>query len=225
MFATSDCINQLATVSLYRLNTPSHKENGDEHQIKHLCGPISIKQFVDVTRHCLVLTLTHPSLLLSCSTAPLILSFQSLFVNDYLVVTEEAVKATNDSSKPDAKASPHRMRHSMRARLMRRAPVTKTNLVVHSSLHVTVYTRGKGPTKPCVSPRLRDMFSEELVTQLVLLCCDYSVEEREYASLSEPVKKMVMDVTSKVKYEDRTKALEALCWLASASFCDADRYV
>ena len=112
----------------------------------------------------------------------------------------------------------------MRSRLMRRAPVTKTNIVVHSSLHVTVFTQAKGSTSPSLPPQLRNVFSEELVTQLILLSCDYSVEEREYVSLSEPVKKMVMDVTSKVRDEDRIKALEALCWLSSASFCDADRY-
>ena len=239
-FATPSCIDDAATVSLYQLKalsglhhdagaadsaaTPLGEEEGELPWFlggaEMVCGPLRVKPFVDVTGQSLQLSLSHPSLLLSTPSPTLLLCFDSLFVDDYYLLTEEVLKNANETTKTDSKP---RLRH-MRSRILRRLPAAKLSIVPHSILHVTVYTQRRREHS-CSYPRqlLRCVFEGELVSRLVLLACAYKVEQEEYSHLPQPVREMLTCEREEVKVEDRVRALEVLCWLASSAFCDANR--
>ena len=231
-FAAADCVNESATVSLYRLDPSSQHQHRCPPSdglpeiltwAEPVCGPVKIKQFVDVTRLSLQLCLSHPALLISGPSAPLLLCFESLFADDYDLVTEEAVKAASEGAKPEVKPSVPRLRH-IRSRILRRSPTNKPGIVAHTSLHVTVFThQTKGTRFSSLLPQLKDWFSGELLTKLVLLACGYSVEEKEHSCLPKRVREMVTCVREEVQVEDRIKALEVLCWVASAAHSDVGR--
>ncbi len=247
-FATPDCINDLGTVSLYLVRNPTKLlstetmsagiENINDWftniTYELLCGPVSMKTHVDISEQCIILSLAHPRLLQCEQQSIILLCFNDLFVSEYLEITEEATKSLTDKV-PEVDMPINRRRlhqglhqgYMSHPRLLRKQQQQQTTKLfptnIHSSLQVTVF-----PYKETLKFNLREsllkcIFYEDLVFKLVLVVCDYSIEESECCNLSTDIYSKEGVYTCEEVENRQSKALDILCWILSMAYCNGDR--
>lgn len=239
-FATSSCIDELATVTLSVVRSEgSGKEfegsdagykgsdagyQGSEYKV--LCGPILIKPFLDVTDLSITLTLSHFELLSSLQST-LILTFSNLFVKDYLQLTEEASQ-DKTSKKHDSYTGSGRnasdFRYTMRCRIIRRAQPPKPVIINHCTLLVTLFPYNGKLSLQSRRGLLPLVFCEEFVYKLLLHVCQYHLVENEHQSLPESLHPLLLSDHQLEYSEDQFNALNVLCWIMSLADCQNDRF-
>ncbi len=249
--ASTDCIDEEATLYLYLLRNPSEdittgtlfagsediEDWLDNVTYELLCGPISVKPYIDISEQSLVINLAHPSLFQCEGRCSLLLCFRDLFVGHYKDVTEKALKSLGGgATEMDTYISTHRRvgGYSHRSRLHRKSPQpaksAPTN--VHSSLHVTVLPYNGSLDRRRRESLLECLFFEDVVFKLLVVACGYCIEERELDGLSDRFQAMVRLHQEKREGEElligemdarRNKALDSLCWIVSIAYCNSDR--
>lgn len=251
-FATSECISDDATLSLYQLRNPAinistgtsfagsdNIEGWFEDIVPDLlCGPVPVKQFVDISDQSLVISLTHPRLLNSERHPVFLLCFDQLFVSRYSTITEEvskslASKATEiepiSSRSRRMQALIHRPRGGRRYGYPVRQPPPANN--IHSYLQVTVFPGNIKMNTDVKDGVLECLFHEEIVTKLLMMACRYSIEEREFLNLDQCYQELCLKEQQREDSNGETMifdsrqndALSILCWMVSMAYCNGDR--
>ena len=201
-----------------------------------LCGPLRVKSYIDISEQSVVLSVTHPKLLL-CSSVPVILiCFQDLFVGHYSKVTED-VSRGSDEKKVDTDLHAIRRRTcGLRPRILRKPPQpAKPVILIHSSLQVTIFAYHGNLDSIQRECLLGCIFQEDVIIRLLLAACGYHIEESEYTRLPEYChsavikyhedKKNIESLTVEEIEKRQFRALDLLCWIASLAYCNENGYV
>lgn len=217
-YASVECVSTMATVSLSVLREVGVGLSHDDGVL--LCGPVELLPHADITGQSLVVTLSHPSLLLLHSSVVLQLAFDDLFPEDYCKITERVSKASDDK-KADSSSSVVRRRPGMRSRITKRSPAPEkdANAIIHTFVHITAYTRG-GRVTPVQREMLCNIYREELVIKLLVSCCGHVLEEGDMGKLSSEYHSLVRKVDDNgesvcEREMEQYQSMDILCWIVN----------
>lgn len=186
-----------------------------------LCGPVEVKQFLDITNHSVRINFCHPDLLCGQFTT-LWLLVEDLFSDDCprngSKLSSSSVTATTRPVSPSSAS--RRLVNAIRQRQKMAQVKMSSSSMEQGILLVSLYPPAESSLVPSVQwgHFVRVLESPHYLMHLVLVACSYRVQRDEYERLPRSFQARVDGVGEKdplLLSESRLRALDLLCWAGS----------
>lgn len=224
-FADPQSISGNGTVTLLRPSQSHPHRNGSplDHtplgspDSECVCGPVRVKQFLDITNHSVRINFCHPDLLRGQVTT-LWLLVEDLFSDDWKYGGRPSSAAA--AARPASPSSSPGSRLISALRQRNKAAQTKSfSSTEQGILLVSLYPpKESSPMASQLGLFIQLMESQQFLSHLVLVACSHRVQRAEYEKLPRPLQGRVDSIEEKdplLSKENQLRALELLCWAAS----------